>query len=571
MIKDKTSFSLKEALNGKKFLILSALAFLGAVYFLASLGPKPANEWDSQASLNQEESPEEILQKSQDLLASFDKNEQEGTLNPYDWNNLIKAISLKEVYQRTLDTPDSSLEADITHLKIRYQDHFAEPIRKESLLLQEEAQRLLENSKRMKGISALEHARDLEESLGAQYPKSSLKDLIGILNLSRKINTLKAENLYNKSKEVEVKLSEAIASGVNEEIRLFYVEAIAINQKLVTDFASTAYSDVSRLKELEQGFASFESLAYKKKVDHWIQKASSANEKNEHAYAAKCYTEAIVWQEKLNDSYPSSRYYSLELAQELESCQERASFAARMKSITTLESRIKNALIAHDYSQAKELIPQFNERVSSLGEKSLNSNYFDEELRTKSRYLMRVSKVLDRLHNEINEQLLPLGEATRMYATQVPQSLYRKVMGKNPSRHQGQDFPVESLTWDEAKDFCRKLSWTLGLKVRLPYKEEFFKALGPLNQDPLSQYAWHSPNSEGEIQSIATLSANSLGFYDLLGNVNEWLETSKEGNLAEIAGGSYESLAEELLSGAVQSNLKHQRSRTIGFRFVVEG
>jgi sulfatase modifying factor 1 len=53
--------------------------------------------------------------------------------------------------------------------------------------------------------------------------------------------------------------------------------------------------------------------------------------------------------------------------------------------------------------------------------------------------------------------------------TACTQGLWQAVMGRNPSRFQGQERPVENLSWDDVQDFLQRLNDMLpGLEARLP-------------------------------------------------------------------------------------------------------
>ena len=51
-----------------------------------------------------------------------------------------------------------------------------------------------------------------------------------------------------------------------------------------------------------------------------------------------------------------------------------------------------------------------------------------------------------------------------MLKTEVTQHIYKRVMGENPSRHKGPDYPVENVSWGDAIYFCNKLSIREGLE-----------------------------------------------------------------------------------------------------------
>ena len=56
---------------------------------------------------------------------------------------------------------------------------------------------------------------------------------------------------------------------------------------------------------------------------------------------------------------------------------------------------------------------------------------------------------------------------------EVTQEQYEQVMGTNPSTFKGATNPVETVSWDDAMEFCRKLSEKTGKKVTLPTEAQW--------------------------------------------------------------------------------------------------
>jgi formylglycine-generating enzyme required for sulfatase activity len=70
---------------------------------------------------------------------------------------------------------------------------------------------------------------------------------------------------------------------------------------------------------------------------------------------------------------------------------------------------------------------------------------------------------------------------------------------------------------------------------------------------------------------VGTGTANASGFFDLLGNVAEWLEPDTAGaEQSPVAGGSYAEPTEDLVKVPVVRRSRLERARTIGFRVMVE-
>lgn len=115
--------------------------------------------------------------------------------------------------------------------------------------------------------------------------------------------------------------------------------------------------------------------------------------------------------------------------------------------------------------------------------------------------------------------------------TVVTQALWKTVMGGNLSRFEGENLPVERVSWNDCKIFISKLNSITGQNFRLPTEAEWeFAARGGNNSNHyqysgsnnINDVAWHCENSDNKTHTVATKQPNELGIYDMSGNVFEW-------------------------------------------------
>jgi formylglycine-generating enzyme required for sulfatase activity len=98
-------------------------------------------------------------------------------------------------------------------------------------------------------------------------------------------------------------------------------------------------------------------------------------------------------------------------------------------------------------------------------------------------------------------------------------------------------FPVESVSWNDAQEFCRRLAAKEGLAYRLPTEAEWEYACRAGTRTPyytgntesdLAKAAWYGANlipagsSLFRTNRVGRKEVNAFGLYDMHGNVWEW-------------------------------------------------
>jgi formylglycine-generating enzyme required for sulfatase activity len=124
----------------------------------------------------------------------------------------------------------------------------------------------------------------------------------------------------------------------------------------------------------------------------------------------------------------------------------------------------------------------------------------------------------------------------------VTQAQYEAVMGKNPSCFKGENLPVENVSWNEAQDFCQKLTKGSQWIYNLPSEAQWeyacragtstpFHFGGTISTD-VANYSGsdnYGNGVKGKYLGKTTPvgffdAANSFGLCDMHGNIEEWCE-----------------------------------------------
>ena len=120
---------------------------------------------------------------------------------------------------------------------------------------------------------------------------------------------------------------------------------------------------------------------------------------------------------------------------------------------------------------------------------------------------------------------------------EVRQKFFQNIMKNNPSQFPGADLPTDSVSWEDARDYCKKQGYRLPTEAEW----EFAARAGTTNEfywgDAVIGKEANFCDSKCDLNSrdvnltdrfkntapVGSFPPNSFGLYDMAGNVGEWV------------------------------------------------
>jgi formylglycine-generating enzyme required for sulfatase activity len=182
---------------------------------------------------------------------------------------------------------------------------------------------------------------------------------------------------------------------------------------------------------------------------------------------------------------------------------------------------------------------------------------------------------------------------------EVTQAQWERVMGSNPSYFKGADKPAEQVSWNDAVDFCNKLTEMEknagrvphGMSYQLPTEAQWEYAC---RAGTTTKYSWgndidpklanYRDSGLSKTRAVGSYRTNPWGFYDMHGNVGEWcadgygkyptgsvtdpigLESISPSQRRVTRGGSWDNYGPNLRSAKRYNSAPYYSGLSIGFR-----
>jgi len=200
----------------------------------------------------------------------------------------------------------------------------------------------------------------------------------------------------------------------------------------------------------------------------------------------------------------------------------------------------------------------------------------------------------DRKNNEQQHEVV-ISRPFYMSRYAVTQKQYNGVTGEKAGYFTGNDNPVESVSWNDAMTFCRKVSEMRkaagrpDVALQLPTEAQWEFACRAGTTAPyygrLEEILWCMANSDYAPHPVGGRQPNAFGLYDMLGNVAQWCRDAHteqyetldrtdplnaEGAQRMTRGGSWNYAAYLCRAACRDWNDPDDRLTNLGFRVVWE-
>jgi tetratricopeptide (TPR) repeat protein len=486
-------------------------------------------------------------------------------------------LFLSQLGPNKVDFQSSQSSVDSTeaveHLAEEFHEMSAEELMSLSLGLEMEAKALVDVGDYETAAIKYERAFKLQRSINKNHSLSLKNDAGRAMGLKLEAKNAAAEPLFLNGLHLEQRADSFAKAGDLDSAIEALGQAIAVQQRLNYKYRDARQASASRLRQLGSKLAEWESSEVYAEIEDVLERAISLNAIGEMKEAGGLFQEAALLQKQLNKDFPGSPYVSLVRVNELQMQGQIARSALITGEIKEKSALLEQLLAIRKTSEAEQLLVELNQLLQAFEEAFSLSSLIDETLKVRLKYLYEKKTDLATIQDQVYKDLLPVPDTKNIYMlrTEVPQSLYALLMGANPSRNQADANPVDSVSWIEVEAFCQRLSWMFGKEVRLPTEEEFRKALGGFDPSDASGLIWSAIETKGLSQPVGQKEPFPGGYFDLLGNVSEWLASkrSTESNTAFHIGGHAQDSLEVITSVPVRELQKAGRNRLTGFRVVV--
>jgi hypothetical protein len=419
-------------------------------------------------------------------------------------------------------------------------------------------------------IQLLRRAIECELEIEQKWEFSGLAEPGRRARLDTRLRRLESGPLWQRGRELEAAAEKLFTAGKFTEAAASFNQAMECETEFLARYRDVRNTEFGRFDKLAERRETAISGEVWNGVKAQRAKAEGFEQAGDWPAATRAWQAAVDAFAKLLTDFPRSAFADRTLEALISTRFNHARFHGEIVALRARRDGMRAALRARRAEEAIRLADELVLAARRLADANTGAFLPEDNERRELEYLAGNAAVVRGLLEGVDRNLLPIpGMKARLYRTEIPQGVFASVMGSNPSSVRREANPVESVTYAEATTFATRVGWLLGAPARLPTVAEFTAAAGDLDKPVEPRQAWGAENTDGaSARAVATTASNPFGFHDLLGNVEEWTMAAPDDLRAPAVGGSVATLLGKGLPS--RSAFKREKSRTLGFRIVIE-
>jgi len=430
-------------------------------------------------------------------------------------------------------------------------------------------------------IVELRRAVEAERLIESRWFFSGYADVGKIARLDTRLRRLEAEPLRAQTQALEAQAEVAFTAGRLDEAVKGMGEAIETEQAFVgkyRDVLDTEFARVERLSIRQETMRShplyLQTVAAEasaaEAIKGYAKAISGAAQEVQATLAVQAFERALLAQAQLKQEFPRSAWATVVREAAFAKQRNRWRSAGSLQDVETRAQTMAKYLRAGQAAEALDLARALREKLTRVEAENPGVVPPEDAMRRQLEYIVTHAATIQVILPKLDQLVAPVaGSSIRMMKQEISQGFYSTVMGANPSASMRENLPVESVAYADAQAFCEALGWMCGRSIRLPTVAEYKAAMGDLALPPGAKNAWTFDNTDGvSARPVGSSQPTGAGYFDLLGNVEEWAQAEATDDFASVVGGSVNWVP---VSGLpLRKALKREKSRTIGFRIVIE-
>jgi hypothetical protein len=257
-----------------------------------------------------------MLDQSKKDEREFLEAEKNRPITPADLPKLEQAIQLQQDYISRTGQDITLGNNRLIDLRTILQNYQTNPIREQSLDLEQKADNEENAGHGDAAIDLLHQAGKLQEQINQGYPLTKNRDFARVAMISHHINFLTAQPLAQQSHQLETDARAALAKADWSTAQLDFQKAYDLQSRLNREFSDQQFTDIARQEDLYNELVSLRSTGTHRHVEELLAQAQAAAA--DPLKAAQYLQDALREQRDLIKNFPQSRFADATLAETID-------------------------------------------------------------------------------------------------------------------------------------------------------------------------------------------------------------------------------------------------------------